>query len=145
MIFKVICNTHGTIDDVFIPEGFAIETWNNPCPACSSLTILRPHDVIRIIKGVGEYADDRHDRLMFWCPGCKDNHAVTRSWGWNGSLERPTFKSSVRCTNGDPSYCCHSQVTDGQIRFYEDSSHELRGQTRPLEPWPDEQERQSES
>lgn len=82
------------------------------------------------------------------------------SWGWNGSLEKPTLTPSIlvrsghyasHWKDGDPCWCrykiehpneetdfecviCHSFVTDGQIQFLNDSTHHLAGQTVPLTP-----------
>jgi len=75
-------------------------------------------------------------RLAFECPGCGCLHAVNVDhpvrprWEWNGSLERPTFAPSllVRASGR----VCHAFVTDGQIRFLNDSAHELAGKTVPL-------------
>ena len=84
--------------------------------------------------------------------------AAPGAWGWNGNPDAPTFTPSVLVTSGhyvaghDPRGCwctynaahpeeadpdfqcgrCHSYVTDGQIRFLSDCSHELAGRTVPL-------------
>ncbi len=40
-------------------------------------------------------------RIMFWCPGCKEPHAVAVGagqgprWSWNGNADLPTFAPSV--------------------------------------------------
>jgi hypothetical protein len=105
----------------------------------------------------------RGDMASFRCPGCKDRFHEVRitgpnSWGWNGSLESPTFTSSVLMTSGhygsssptcwctynaahpdDPSsfICerCHSFVRDGKIQFLADCSHSLAGQTVEIPDW----------
>lgn len=86
-----------------------------------------------------------------------------RAWGFNADAERPTFTPSVLVRSGHylhgdtPGNCCcdwhirmpevakgnkwkcircHSYVTDGQIEFLADSSHELAGKTVPLPDWP---------
>jgi len=111
--------------------------------------------VLRTVEGGG---------LVFHCPGCKENHMVRVGegegprWGFNGNYEKPTFTPSVLirsghyasvfdgscwCTynrdnpdNPAPFKCsvCHSFVTDGNIQFLGDCTHELAGQTVPLEP-----------
>lgn len=77
------------------------------------------------------------------------------AWGWNGSLERPTFTPSIAVRSGhhasqwkagDPCWCgtdygyscyvCHSVVTDGRIAFAGDSTHALSGQTVELAELP---------
>lgn len=90
------------------------------------------------------------DGLMFWCPGCDVAHLVYHGagpgprWGWNGDAERPTFTPSVRVTysgldagrDGAPPTVCHSFITDGLIRFLDDCTHALVGQTVDLLDWP---------
>ncbi len=95
----------------------------------------------------------------FWCPGCKGYHGMIVKgdskkgpvWGWNGSLDKPTFKPSllvrsVSCPdnpekNKDGSYVlesdgrikvakdirCHSYINDGKIQFLGDCSHDIKG------------------
>lgn len=108
--------------------------------------------VLRIMEG---------ELLGFWCPGCKHMHALTSGWQFNGNFDRPTFTPSVLVTSGhfvssfkpgDNCWCtynaehphepetfkcerCHTFVTDGQIQFLADCTHELAGQTVPLEPF----------
>ncbi len=94
----------------------------------------------------------KNDELLrFKCPGCKTSHAVQHgsdfgpSWGWNGSLEKPTLTPSVLVTypgadagrDGAPPAVCHSFVTDGRIQFLGDCTHALAGQTVELPEWPE--------
>lgn len=90
------------------------------------------------------------DGLAFRCPGCKRPHLIHVGagsgprWGWNGNAEKPTFTPSVlvktgsrvdpSCVweEGDPPEVCHSFVTDGQIQFLGDCTHELANQTVDL-------------
>jgi hypothetical protein len=67
------------------------------------------------------------------------------SWTFNGDFERPTFTPSMNeLVNGPgpdnrpdiPTRRCHFIVTDGQIQFCGDCTHELAGQAMPLEHWP---------
>ena len=88
-------------------------------------------------------------RIGFWCPGCNDAHFVrvdgsrAPNWGWNGSVDAPTFTPSILVTTpGDPDpewniapTCCHSFVTDGRIQFLGDCTHALAGQTVPIPPF----------
>jgi hypothetical protein len=85
--------------------------------------------------------------LIYWCPGCKRNHCVNVNpenknlplWDWNKSLEKPTIRPSILVTMPDPSNRghdisrCHSFITNGQIQFLSDCTHELRGKTVDLE------------
>lgn len=106
----------------------------------------------------------RGDIVTFRCPGCTSQFhdvkiAGTGPWGWNGSMESPTFTPSVLVTNGH--YCtynngtcwctynaehpdnpasfkcerCHSFVTDGKIQFLGDCTHHLAGQTVEIPDW----------
>ena len=100
----------------------------------------------------------------FHCPGCQYGHAVTvnghknsqgASWGWNGSMDKPTFTPSINIRTGlyagsvlvdendkenfpvgkewndmlkRTSVVCHSVVTAGNIHYMADSTHALSGQ-----------------
>ena len=85
---------------------------------------------------------------IFWCPGCETYHGVWvdkkneltgANWQWNGDKVNPTFKPSILVNKkgdyynpGEPT--CHSFVTNGSIRFLNDCTHKLAGQTVPLKP-----------
>jgi hypothetical protein len=110
--------------------------------------------------------------VVFYCPGCKGGHAIPVEgpnaaefsangtvWGWNGSLECPTFTPSIlvrtgHYAGGQQSACwctynaehpeapapfectvCHSFVRDGKIQFLGDCTHALAGQTVDLPDW----------
>jgi hypothetical protein len=104
--------------------------------------------------------------VSFWCPGCKEAHAIPVGdgpgprWTYNGNPEAPTFTPSLLVRSGhyvpghegDVCWCnwddkdefpelkcrvCHSYVTDGQIQFLTDSTHELAGRTVPIPAWQD--------
>ena len=79
-------------------------------------------------------------------------------WGFNGDMNAPTFTPSLLATSGHycpgannlecwctfeeryqkpkpmeaGCYICHSFITNGQIQFLSDCTHELAGQTVPL-------------
>ncbi len=100
-----------------------------------------------------------HGRAMFHCPGCGSLHQVAvdapfdngARWGFNGSLDRPTFTPSVLVTytanpDAGPGFeewrterRCHSFVTDGQIQFLSDCTHHLAGLTVDLPEYGDPQ------
>lgn len=67
--------------------------------------------------------------MAFHCPGCGCSHVVRvegpGAWGWNGSMDRPTFTPSVLVTPNR----CHLFVRDGRIEFLRDCHHALAGQT----------------
>ncbi|UWZ84661.1 DUF6527 family protein [Occallatibacter riparius] len=103
--------------------------------------------------------------VTFFCPGCKGGHGVRvegpHAWGWNGSLDAPTFNPSILIRSGhyaegranpDTCWCtynaqhpdqpapfvcsvCHSFVRDGRIQFLADSTHALAGQTVEIPDW----------
>jgi hypothetical protein len=81
-----------------------------------------------------------------------ENHPV---WGWNGSVDAPTFTPSILIRgvqpltdaeaesvfNGEnieprPLYC-HSFVNDGRIQFLDDCTHSLKSQTVDIPEWED--------
>jgi|ERR1035437_2051273 hypothetical protein len=82
-------------------------------------------------------------------------------WNWNGNVDKPTFTPSILVRTGhycqrpgvDSCWCtwnaenpddlvdfkcmlCHSYITDGNIQFLNDCTHELAGQTVPLPTYP---------
>lgn len=97
--------------------------------------------------------------LLFYCPGCDEHHGVWTEapnaitgakWGWNGSMDKPTFTPSILVryrhpkgySNDNPAPVgwegeyvddiCHSFITDGKIQFLNDCTHHLAGQTIEL-------------
>lgn len=98
-------------------------------------------------------------QLFFMCPGCRYWHGVNVDhderprWGWNGSVDRPTFTPSIlvrtgravdpchQPEEGDPPEICHSFVTDGRIQFLADCTHALAGQTLDIPPFDGKDER----
>lgn len=84
---------------------------------------------------------DGGDYVWFRCPGCghrhtlpvRDRHVERPSWEWNKSVDRPTFTPSILASGSAwENRVCHSFVTDGNIEFLNDCTHELAGQTVPL-------------
>ena len=94
------------------------------------------------------------ESYQFECPCGHIHHVWVRrpdqnknfEWGFNGSLEKPTFTPSLKVSHpGDqsrggniPPYCCHSFITDGNIQFLSDCTHPLAGKTVELPEIPDE-------
>jgi hypothetical protein len=93
-------------------------------------------------------------RYWFYCHGCRSGHAFhvridggEPSWTFNGDTEQPTFHPSlkisgtatpteddlVKILSGTPvepvPTLCHLFVENGKIRFLDDCTHPLRGQT----------------
>lgn len=97
-----------------------------------------------------------HGQVIFDCPGCGFGHMIRVGdgegprWSWNGSMDAPTFSPSVLLRGVEQlteeevqiveaggkvtprPLVCHSFVTEGKIRFLEDSTHKLAGQTVDL-------------
>lgn len=104
----------------------------------------------RAIKAIDS---QNRTRVIFKCPGCEDNHQIIVGvWGWNNSLDLPTFEGSVlvggvqwaknqsfhRPTHNVEAgqrIVCHSFVIDGKIQFLSDSTHNLSGQIVDLPDW----------
>ena len=74
-----------------------------------------------------------------FCPGCGQAHIFDKRWTYNDNPVKPTFRASmlVSWTYGPEHVqrCCHSFVTDGNIQFLNDCTHDLKGKTVPLEPF----------
>lgn len=89
------------------------------------------------VARITQHGTNRDKAVAFYCPGCRCSHVVPvegkRAWGWNGSTERPTLTPSLltKTSNTDT---CHLFVTDGQIRFLGDCTHDMAGKTVPMEP-----------
>lgn len=66
-----------------------------------------------------------------FCPACKCAHVLDNRWTFNGNMEKPTFRDSIAINT--VGYVCHSYVTDGMIQFLADCTHDLKGQTVPLQ------------
>jgi hypothetical protein len=90
-----------------------------------------------------------------WCPACEEMHcyAVERpahtggpQWTFNGNVEKPSFQVSMNITWGNrvtghaemkTGGQCHYFVTDGNIKYQNDCTHHLKGQTVPLPDLPE--------
>lgn len=77
---------------------------------------------------------------LFECPGCGYNHGPQvgspsgPNWTFNGDLNKPTFTPSIlmRTSGESGDVVCHSFVTEGFIKFLNDCTHKLAGQTVEL-------------
>lgn len=89
--------------------------------------------------------DGTHGCFIIWCPGCGREHTLDTRWEWNENMTKPTFTPSLlypEIVKGSDVWQkrCHSFITDGNIRFFDDSSHDKKGQTVELlavDKWPD--------
>lgn len=85
---------------------------------------------------IKSYDGERDVRLVFHCPGCHFIHSIRVSgespvWQFNGDVDHPTVHPSIRVQwyHGDDDRCCHSFLEDGRLRFLDDCTHDLAGQT----------------
>lgn len=76
---------------------------------------------------------------LIFCPACKCAHRFDDRWKFNGDYDNPTFTPSMHSNPPSGKHhtvlkpTCHSFVTDGSIRFLSDCTHDLAGQTVPLD------------
>lgn len=100
------------------------------------------------------YADERQRRVEFKCPGCGKKHCIpvvgNDPWEFNFDMAKPTLNPSILVTGTEDitddehkrimagekveprPMVCHSYVTDGRIKFLNDCTHALAGQTVDL-------------
>ena len=87
-----------------------------------------------------QYHDDDKKYVTIFCEGCKYYHTVRidgkgkHNWTFNNDLDSPTLSPSILVTQPLPSHThiCHSFITDGNISYLSDCTHELAGQTVEL-------------
>jgi Family of unknown function (DUF6527) len=60
----------------------------------------------------------------------KGTREGTGCWTWNGDTDKPTLRPSL--LTWDDNNRCHTWITDGQVIFLGDCSHEYAGQTLDL-------------
>lgn len=65
--------------------------------------------------------------------GMSKSRAGTNCWSWNGDVEKPTLRPSIinDFRPSDP-LVNHVWITDGQVIFLPDSTHEFAGKTMDL-------------
>lgn len=78
----------------------------------------------------------------FHCPGCghlhvyHTEHPRGHTWNFNGDLEKPTFTPSLLNTAPDHANPkqrrCHLFVTNGNIVYCGDCTHDYAGKTIPM-------------
>lgn len=106
---------------------------------------------------VKEHTDWGYTQYDFHCPGCGHKHTYVVAgpgtgprWQFNGDVNKPTFTPSLLNRWGrhaDPTWqepedpepsmgwsgTCHLYVTNGQIQYLGDCSHDLAGKTIEME------------
>lgn len=81
---------------------------------------------------------------MLWCPACNYGHVIDVALAFNGDNDAPTFSPSVMVRSKEQHVSaervkgpvlqtvCHFSVKDGEISYFNDSTHALAGQTVAL-------------
>lgn len=74
--------------------------------------------------------ENQHERIVWYCPGCKSHHGVPipphrRAWSWNSSLDEPTLNPSVVIQHNGS--VCHCFIREGKIEFLSDCTHAFAG------------------
>lgn len=99
------------------------------------------------MKFIQETNNEGIDRYLFECPACGNCHFITTkggafNWQWNGDMNLPTVKPSVRvrynqvCGNGiSKEYHCHFFISNGKFHYCNDSTHALAGKVVELQDW----------
>jgi hypothetical protein len=64
-------------------------------------------------------------------------HSFDERWTFNGDFDKPTFSPSllVRYPWKDKDRRCHLFLTDGKIKYMNDCSHNMSGETIELQDW----------
>lgn len=87
------------------------------------------------MAALGKLRTMQDNKVAFMCPGCKELHALNLDkskrpcWDFNDSFFYPTFTPSINVKGENVPFVCHSYVTDGKIKFLNDCTHSLKGQT----------------
>lgn len=79
----------------------------------------------------------QENKYAFFCPACNFAHwfkTLGGGWCWNGDREHPTIHPSILAF--DDKFRCHSFVADGRIKFLDDCTHSMKGQTVDLPEFP---------
>lgn len=73
--------------------------------------------------------------MSIYCKGCNSSHEIYISGGgaetfqWNKSSSMPTIRPSVNVTsNQDPDYLCNFLLTEGVIKYSDNSTHAYKSQ-----------------
>jgi len=92
---------------------------------------------VKLHKLSGDTPDSMGNQIYwFFCPGCQRRHPVAVPfWSWNHSMDKPTFRPSLRVNGNDAAMRCHSTISDGEIQFSSDCWHPLAGQTVEIPDW----------
>ena len=77
---------------------------------------------------------DGGQKYCFHCPACGFAHWFViggkYSWTWNNDPNNPTISPSILAYADD--FRCHSFVKNGKIKYCNDCTHSMKGQTIDL-------------
>jgi hypothetical protein len=91
------------------------------------------------------------EKYLFWCPACHCCHWFKTTppepqWTRNNNIDKPTVRASILVRHGkyldknDPTkyekIICHLYITDGNIEYLSDCTHNLAGKTVEMEHVP---------
>lgn len=92
---------------------------------------------IKYISNIDEETGEpfHHPQYLYWCEGCSYEHAFAlKSEGgnhdFNGDLNVPTISPSL--LERYSGHVCHSFIKAGVIKYENDCTHHLKGQTMQL-------------
>ena len=74
--------------------------------------------------------DDCYEQFARWIRGRENSNA----WTWNGDLEKPTIRPSVKTENCHERTMSHIWLNDGVCQHLGDSTDGTAGKTLPLLP-----------
>jgi len=85
-----------------------------------------------------EHSNNRYT-WSFECPGCGQSHQVftkdggfdSTAWWFNGDIEKPSFKPSLKVSYGKKEIC-HFFINRGVLQFCTDSTHTQAGKKIPM-------------
>jgi hypothetical protein len=87
---------------------------------------------------VGEFDPEwasQYPTYFIQCPACVLAHGIPANYRkFNGDYYSPTFDPGILIEWEN--LICKFSITDGHIKYHEDSSHRMGGQTVPLPPAP---------
>lgn len=132
-----------------LAKGNVLMFW---CPGCRQAHQIKINERVLVPGYVGEDGE--------WVPDfvSQPPSGGPQPWRWNGDVIKPTFTPSILVTQdvGEPPVTpenleqwkiapweqltvkkiCHSVITNGRIKFLNDCTHNLAGQTVDLPNWP---------
>jgi uncharacterized protein DUF6527 len=88
---------------------------------------------------LSQFLQKGNGTLSHYCPACKEMHTfhvdkphpiTDGQWTWDGNTVEPTFTPAIRVLYlqmQDLVGMCHYSLIAGEISYFEDSTHALRG------------------